>query len=80
MLFSSPRKNQYLGLSIAFIGAVSVISCSSVGYGEWFHSPGKINSGHQNTRCEYCHRESIGNFRQQIQASLKYVEYAVVFR
>jgi len=72
MFFSSPRKNQYLGLSIALIGAASVISYSSISYGEWFHSPGKMNTGHQNVRCEYCHKESIGNYRQQIQANVQY--------
>ncbi|MGQ0792709.1 MAG: cytochrome c3 family protein [Deltaproteobacteria bacterium] len=40
---------------------------------EGYRARGPMNSGHEDFRCESCHREALGTFRQRAQANVKYL-------
>jgi len=71
---SSPqaRKPQHQAYKLGIIiGLVSLAVLLLPDYDN-FHARGPMNSGHDTIKCESCHQDAPGSYRQQIQANLRY--------
>ena len=67
------RKPQHLAFKLGItIGLVCLAVLLLPAY-EKFHVRGPMNTGHDTLKCESCHQEAPGSFRQQIQANIRYV-------
>lgn len=66
------HKRQISGIIIALIISTGIMAYSSISAGQWFHSPGPMNIGHEKLQCNDCHIASPGSTRQQLQAKLQY--------
>lgn len=71
---SSPeiRKPQHQAYKLGIIiGLISLAVLLLPDYDN-FHAHGPMNSGHDTIKCESCHQDAPGSYRQQIQANLRY--------
>lgn len=72
-MLNSRRKNQNIGyLAGATLGIIT-IGFLTTSWGEFYLKPGPSNIGHENIKCQYCHKLATGTFRQQIQANIQYL-------
>lgn len=63
---------KHIGYTVGFLLSISgLLLLMSGNHMDW-HSPGHINTGHENLKCEDCHRQAPGDVRQQVQATIKF--------
>jgi hypothetical protein len=65
-----PQNLAYAGGIAAGLAALAVLLWPA---NEALHAHGPMNHGHEQLDCAFCHREAPGSYRQQIQASLRFV-------
>ncbi|MDO9162602.1 MAG: cytochrome c3 family protein [Methylococcaceae bacterium] len=68
----NPRKHQHQAYKLGIIiGLISLAVLLLPAYAN-FHARGPMNNGHDTIKCESCHQEAPGSFRQQIQANVRF--------
>lgn len=70
---SNIRRRQNLGLLSGVLAGLLIVGLLAHPDNAVLHSPGTINTGHENLLCEDCHALSEGSLRQKIQANLRYL-------
>lgn len=66
-----PKINRrYAALIIGIAISLVIVVLLNAPNSEWMHSPGPMNTGHENIKCEQCHLTAEGTMRQQIQANM----------
>jgi len=67
------RIRQNTGLAIGGIIGTGCVLLLALNIGERFLVPGPVITGHQDVRCDFCHQQATGTFRQQIQANAQFL-------
>lgn len=64
------RKFGYcIGILILIVIILALISPQTMA----LHANGPSNIGHENLKCQHCHKEAIGSIRQRLQANVQYL-------
>jgi hypothetical protein len=67
------RLRQNLGLILGISAGGVALIVLLLPDQQMLHARGPMNTGHEDVRCEYCHRPAPGSLRQQVQANARYL-------
>lgn len=73
MVRKSRRYRQNLGIIVGLLAGLAVLYLVLFTRWEQLTAHGPMNTGHEDLRCEACHRAAPGTLRQQIQANARYL-------